>query len=371
MITAWATLYSVASTKKIKEWTISVEERLNGHAAIIRRSGYCGQKITMSEKLISKGKSIGRANETTPLEQALSMAQSMYQKQIDKQYTKNFPDLTTWTPPEFPMLAHGFTNRKHNIKYPCFVQPKFDGVRCFAKKINEDEVTYTSRSGKKYTTLDHLTPLFLASLAVGDIVDGEVYIHDETFQEIIRRVKKLRPESITLQFMAYDIIPANDRQMVYSDRHDLLNDLFEDVYPEISTTQTDVAHCEDDIYTFHDHFFKAGYEGVIIRNGDGVYVFGNRSKDLQKYKEFIDDEFLIVGAVQTEDGNHRGCVKFVCETKDGIQFTSYPKGTLEERRQMYIDREKYIGKQLTIRYQQLSEDGVPVFNVGIAVRDYE
>jgi len=30
-----------------------------------------------------------------------------------------------------------------------------------------------------------------------------------------------------------------------------------------------------------------------------------------------------------------------------------------------------IGKKLTVRYQEKSEDGIPIFPVGIVVRDYE
>ena len=48
-----------------------------------------------------------------------------------------------------------------------------------------------------------------------------------------------------------------------------------------------------------------------------------------------------------------------------------PKGSVEKRQQMFKDLEKIIGKELTVRYQELSEDGIPIFPVGIVIRDYE
>ena len=37
----------------------------------------------------------------------------------------------------------------------------------------------------------------------------------------------------------------------------------------------------------------------------------------------------------------------------------------------YKDHEKYIGKMLTVRFQNLTALGVPRFPVGVVIRDYE
>ena len=42
-------------------------------------------------------------------------------------------------------------------------------------------------------------------------------------------------------------------------------------------------------------FVSDGYEGIIIRNLEGGYKKKHRSKDLQKWKFFEDDEYEIVG----------------------------------------------------------------------------
>jgi len=38
---------------------------------------------------------------------------------------------------------------------------------------------------------------------------------------------------------------------------------------------------------------------------------------------------------------------------------------------LFQNGSNYIGQQLTVRYQELTDDGVPRFPVGIAIRNYE
>ena len=361
------TLYSISSKGKVKEWTISVRSNADGSATIIREHGYVGDKIQKIEKNIKAGKNIGKANETTVYEQAVSEALSLRQKRLDTGYIEEMPNAATHYV-ELPMLAQPFQKRKHNIKYPAYVQPKLNGVRCLAKKVAEGKITYMSRKGKEYTTLDHLTPILNKILSVGDILDGEIYIHGMNFQSIVRLVKKYRSESKNLEYHVYDFAKPN---MKFSDRFIELSMIAEG-YDEggLVVVNTSSAKNEDDVYQYHDLFVRDGYEGVIIRNRDGMYNFDNRSADLQKYKQFEDEEFEIVGG-ESGTGLHEGCVIFKVRTKHDQTFSVYPKGTLEQRKEMYNNLKKYIGKMLTVRYQELSEDGIPIFPVGIEVRDYE
>ena len=98
-----------------------------------------------------------------------------------------------------------------------------------------------------------------------------------------------------------------------------------------------------------------------------------------KYKEFMDTEYIIVNGIfdirQDTDKNNniiqRKCIKFVCRTPNNQIFEVVPHGTLEQREIWYKKRALFLGKELTVRYQELSEDGVPVFPIGVGIRDYE
>jgi hypothetical protein len=61
----------------------------------------------------------------------------------------------------------------------------------------------------------------------------------------------------------------------------------------------------------------------------------------------------------------------VCKTGDEREFTVKPEGTIKERERYYREREEHMGKQLTVRFQNLTALGVPRFPVGVTIRDYE
>lgn len=358
-------LYALASNGKQKEWQVSVHEQEEDGLCLIRRvHGFTDNKMQTIEKAVTSGKNIGRSNETTIFEQAVSDAQSLWNKKKDSAYTETAPKKKDPVP--LPMLALPFKKRKHDIEYPCYVQPKLNGCRVFARKIDKSTIEYTSRNGKKYETLGHLTPKLLSVMEAGDILDGEVYVHGMHFQQIIRLLKKLRPESKDLQYHVYD---KAEMKTPYHDRLVWLENKF-GWEGEIVVVHTHMAICEEDVYKYHSDFVKDGYEGVIVRNKKGKYKFRHRSKDLQKYKEFKDEEFKIVGCKEGT-GIHEGCAVLECCLENGCTFFVYPKGTLEHRKKLLKDMDKIIGKDLTVRYQDVSEDGVPIFPVGIAIRDYE
>ena len=92
--------------------------------------------------------------------------------------------------------------------------------------------------------------------------------------------------------------------------------------------------------------------------------------DLQKVKAFETEEFKIA-AFKEGTAAEAGCVIWVCEAENGLQFACRPRGTREEREVLYSDGKKYIGKMLSVRYQEMTDSNVPRFPVGIAIRDYE
>jgi DNA ligase-1 len=94
-----------------------------------------------------------------------------------------------------------------------------------------------------------------------------------------------------------------------------------------------------------------------------------RSVHLQKYKEFFDEDCVIVG-FKEGDGLEKGCVIWICEI-DGKEFACRPRGTREDRQGLFESGDNYIGKMLTVRYQEKTDDGLLRFPVGIAIRDYE
>lgn len=359
-------LFEQSSTGKVKHWSIEVSQTGKSEATITVKYGVDTSKVRVSTKVLTQGKNIGKANETTPYDQAVSEAESTWKKKRDEGYVETLSELQDEV--LLPMLAHTFQKRGHDIVYPCYAQPKLDGVRCLAKKIDSKTIKYYSRMGKEFTTLEHLTSELLQIMKTNQVFDGEIYSHDHTFQEMIRLVKKERKGINFLKYHVFDIV---DAVMPYSKRMAMLRLMFSDVDLK-SIIQLDTVQVSSvlRIKEMHAEFIKSGYEGLILRNTDGMYQLKNRSKDLQKYKEFQDEEFEIIGG-QPSTGTEADCVIFTVKNKKGQQFAVRPRGSFEQRKQWMNNIDSLVGKQLTVRYQELTDDGIPRFPVGIAVRDYE
>jgi DNA ligase-1 len=376
-------LYALASTGKVKTWKIKVCDCADGTADIITEFGQLNGKLQTKIEHIRTGKNIGKANETTPWEQAVSEATSDYQKKLDKKYITEIPTEVNEPDILLPMLAHDYRKRSHDIVYPAYVQPKLNGIRCLAKKINATTVQFTSRKNKNFPeeVTAHLVDPLLNIMETGEIFDGEFYVHDWPFQLVSQTVKKARPWKEDLQLHVFDIA---DNNVVFDDRRTELIGRLTALNNFLKVKLVPTPQIADDrwVKIYHDTFVKQGYEGIIVRNFAGLYLFDHRSKDLQKYKEFIDEEFEIVDAeyeVLTDPatGLESFAAVFVCVNEDGNRFNVRPRGTVTQRVKWYENRSELFGKHLTVRYQERSvpskdvPGNIPIFPVGITVRDYE
>lgn len=368
-------LFGKAKGGKVKQWQISVVVSDDGTISLRTVSGFRDGKQTESLREV-EGKNIGRANETSTQSQAESEATSRWNAKKDDNYVEHIEELDNGPTNLLPMLAQRFQDMKHRIKYPCYVQPKLNGIRCMAP-TSQNQVEYISRGGKQIFTLGHLDHQLMALITKPDTTitfDGEIYCHGMTFQEITTAFKKVREGTEKLQYWVYDVV---DTEQDFEGRLEVLTEFigFKDVGSEdIIIVPTYIVNNEQEVMDYFKQFVLAGYEGVIIRNAEGVYEMEKRSFNLQKYKEMQDAEYKIVGA-RAASGTQAGCIVFICEVqlRDGTMdtFECVPKGTLEERREMMDNKDSYIGKMLTVQYQCLSDDDVPIFPVGLTVRDYE
>ena len=118
----------------------------------------------------------------------------------------------------------------------------------------------------------------------------------------------------------------------------------------------------------HKDAVRRGFEGIMIRNADGVNESGKRSADLQKYKEFVDSEFLILDVLPAKDD---GSVFAVQNDLNEMEF-AVTLGSMAQRAEFLANKELYIGKLITVQYQARYKDTLlPQFPTGRAIRDYE
>jgi ATP-dependent DNA ligase len=381
-------LYGEASTGKVKQWSISVVEE-DGCGVITVEHGYLGGKLQQNRKVIREGKNLGKRNATTAMEQAIAEARAQWVKKKESGYApkgveeekgeavgavgaveeKGRGKGQNETAPTV-MLAHDYHKRGKDIIYPCFVQPKLDGTRCVAVPGKG----LFSRNKKAYPHLEHIRRV-VDRLPATMVLDGELYSDELSFQEIVGLVKS---ETVTeeeekkakkIRLHVYDLVC----DLPYHQRWMNLQMLFRRLGAgrETALVLVETEHCEneEEMKAKHAEYMERGYEGVMLRNREGMYR-GVRSTALQKYKEFLDDEYPVVG-FQEGQGLEEGCVIWMCQTPEGALFSCRPRGSREDRQRLFQEGEQYVGKMLTVRYQEKTDAGLPRFPVGITFRDYE
>ena len=371
-------LFGDSKLGKFKKWSVSVEDRA-GVGVVITSHGYEGGKFQVNERLVESGKNLGKKNATTPVTQAISEAQALWNKKKDAGYSETSSvataTATATTDPvaatasvPLPMLAQDFNKRGKHIAFPCFAQRKLDGVRCVAIAGRG----LFSRNGKASSR--HLTHIMrdINRLPAGTVLDGELYSDDLTFQEIVGLVKKdtLREGDDLKMAKIYLCVYDTIRDGTNAERNTWLKNLFTTTFTGLRLLPTAECASLEDVKTLHASYVAEGYEGLILRNKSGLYNVGFRSADLQKYKEFEDAEYPVIG-FKEGDGLEKGCVIWMCRTKDGKEFAVRPRGTREDRCAAFLTGATMIGQPLTVRYQELTTDGIPRFPVGIAFRTYE
>lgn len=383
-------LYKKTSTDAIQFWDIEVNEGTGYDPDDPKKTsvpvGYItttyGQlgtdKPQKTTDQIGVGKNIGKKNETNAAQQAHLEAKAKWEKQKKKGYVESIKDAEAGKLDDLieggivPMLAHKFSEQGHKIKFPVYIQPKLDGIRCIAI-LKNGKCTLWSRTRKPITSCPHIIAE-IESKFVDDItLDGELYNHEfkKNFEHIVHLVRQEEPDPkcTDVEYHIYDLV--NDR--TFGDRHRMLSNAFSIGNPKFKYLRlvTTVKGSEDDIQIYFGNFRDRGYEGAMLRNGDSLYL-NKRSYDLQKVKEFDDGEFEIIG-IDEGRGKLQGHVgAFVCRTKDGKEFLAKMSGDTSNLKKYFDQHSLWKGKLLTVQYQGLTgAEKVPRFPVGVAIRDYE
>ena len=365
------TIFKKTQTGATQEWTIEVSDnKYRTH------SGQCGGIITTNAWTVVYGKNEGKANGTTDNEQAIKEAIAKRTKKLESGY---FEDITNINTKQYfePMLAAKWEDCKDKITYPIASQAKLDGIRCIVTKDG-----MFSRNGKPILSAPHIRES-LAGLFKKHpdlIFDGELYADKfaNDFNKIVSLVKKTKPTDADLkeserqiEYHIYDLPSSNNNFIKRMYDLGILFSTYLNLHPYCIIVETYSCNNEDEVMELYGGYVEKGYEGQMLRT-NGKYE-NKRSKNLLKHKSFIDEEFTIKDICEGE-GNRTGTAGYmVFETIDGKPFKSNVKGTWEETAEMLKSKKELIGKQATIKYFNLTPDGIPRFPfvIGIDRNSYE
>lgn len=302
----------------------------------------------------------------SPAKTAYAKAEALFKKKKASGYAEVGEDAI-----EFfrPMLAFELSKYDQLLfTVPTYVQPKLDGLRCASF-----ENVLQSRNGKIFQSSPHL------HRPEKEILDGELYNHalKEDFNAIISLARKQKTTEESLQkskdwieFHVYDM-PGPE---VFSARYAKLQEYYdlhklkEKGYVLVPTRQVNSLQ---ELEEAHEEFLALGYEGTIVRLDIGGYE-NSRSKQLLKKKDWIDEEFTIIGWEEGV-GNRTGTIGkfFLKDPVSGVEFESNVKGDFEYLRALWADINKnpdlYQGLSATVKFFKRTPAGIPRFPLIIKI----
>lgn len=262
---------------------------------------------------------------------------------------------------------------------------KLDGIRLLLYKKGK-EILSSSRGGNDYNDATEILRNSPKIKQVFDkypdiILDGEYYKHGWHLSKLsgLARLKDVNTQQLEdieqIQYWVYDIIDLNKTAL---QRINFLTSLSKDleipIYngTEVSSPIVILEHTPVtgwiNMKKLHDKYVKDGFEGLVIRDPNALYMPNGRTNSMIKIKEYDSESFKIVGWTPGLRGVEDMCFNLV--TKEGKEFKAKPMGDLYVKQQ-YIDQiDDIIGKWGDVKFFNYSvPENIPTQPTFVSVRD--
>jgi len=280
-----------------------------------------------------------------------------------------------------PLLAGKFDSEK--AKFPYAATPKIDGIRFLM--VGGAALT---RSFKPIRN-EYLQKILSSNLPDG--IDGEL-TSGSTFQECssIMRIKG-EPD---FKVWIFDFVNPKDEVKPYKERMNELRKFENFNIPSYEILFPTIVSNQEQIDQLMINNLNAGYEGLMLRDPNGIYKFGRSSVKeniLLKVKEFMDDEAEIISfrekMINTNEGlkDNFGRTKrsscqdglkpsgtlggFILRNSEGLEFSCGSGLNDALRDEIWKNQSKYLGKLVKYKYMSKGIKDLPRHPVFIGFRD--
>ena len=339
-------IYKLDSKGKVRVLEVTTNE-----GNLIQTSGLLDGKKVEHTKLC-KPKNIGKVNETTEVTQSEFEANALIVKKLREGYFKTIEEAES-VKVILPMLANDYFKKEKKVQFPCYAQPKLDGMRGLG---NDGKLI--SRANKEIITLKHIQSDLEG---IEDYIDGELYAHGLTFQENMKIIKKYREgQTENVKYHVYDMISDKPFTERYSDLKTIVENK-----PNIEVVPLVEINTPDELEAYYGKFMSEGYEGIMIRWGTDGYKVNGRSDNLLKYKKFFDVAVPIVDITPNDAIPTHGTIWI---EYNGKVVKTGARLSHEERENILANKEEYIGKTAEVRYFETTDDGSLRFPVFCGIR---
>jgi DNA ligase-1 len=163
----------------------------------------------------------------------------------------------------------------------------------------------------------------------------------------------------------FDVLNVREPAMSFAERNVLLTELLSQVDPCVKLVMTYTCTSSTEADRYYERFKSLGYEGMMYRDPRSPYGLTghcsnkeNRWKYLIKRKEWLDAEFSIVDFTLTRGDKGETGFQLTCETDDGKRFNV--GSGLSDAELLEYEANPPLGQQARIRYEVLSDGGIPL-----------
>jgi len=386
-------LYSKSKTSKWKIWKASTDYQVTPKGIEITiQWGYEDGKQQTKSVFVIAGKNKGKSNETTIQEQATLKLEQLYQKQFDDDYVL---DKESYLKAPKAMLAHKYKDKRHLVDWTkplnCWASVKLNGIRCNVHVKDKKITKFTSRTFKDFKRLVHLESdlnLLISEDTIDCMFDGELYHPDIPFEILASLINNdeycevYDPDTEitwTTNDVCYYIYDYVDYQNINDNYFDRFIDYKGLLIVSLNSNLIHIVHntevkTEEQMKELATSWIDKGFEGLMLRHGSAAYSFGDRSEFLLKYKVMEQTEFKILDIYLAENDPTK--IQILCENKFSNEegYSSFDVGSVLGNKEANLlkyfnNKNSLIGKYLTVNYQALSKYNVPLFPVGVDIRE--
>ncbi len=233
-----------------------------------------------------------------------------------------------------------------------WLSEKLDGVRAYW-----DGQQFLSRNGNRY-----VAPKWFTLGLPNTPLDGELWIGRRQFQRTVSIVRRGDGADLwrEVRFLAFD---APTVAQPFEQRLTTVKQVLAAGQPPYALLlHQEVCRSREHLETTFDRIEQLGGEGVMLRRPASLYE-PRRSPTLQKFKRFHDCEAVVIGH-EPGKGRHKGRLgALLVELPNGTRFNC-GTGLSDAQREL----PPAIGEAIRIKFQELTDGGVPRFPVFIGVR---
>jgi hypothetical protein len=344
-------LYKVSGAGRTRQWQGAVVEKDDGLFYSRKIFGQReGKQIT--EDSLGVPKNVGKANETSSYEQAFKEMQADEEKKRKSGYNEDCSQSEWLFKPQklHTYLAKDGSGKRDKFNWAngAYVTRKYNGIAFLTN--GEDQWT---RGLELYSL-----PRFQLPHKLDYTLVGELYLPDgEASTTIAGALRGLKFDLINQAiYVIFDCYGGDNT--TFEDRRNYLATL--DLPYPYQLDLGEKVSTEEEALQMHKAFVSEGEEGTVLREPLGIYKPDYRSYQVQRIKD-VDSDVVTITKVSVDT---RGCAIFFVRLEkhnEVLEFEVTPTGSLEDRREIYNNRENYINKTVEIKYMSYGQNGIPLF----------